>query len=234
MPLNILHEDEAILVLNKPPGLVVHPGAGHWTGTLAHGIVAHLGEDFEVGHSPERPGLVHRLDKDTSGVLVIAREAHAHAALVDQFKERSVQKTYQALAWGHFARKTGECLGNIGRSPRFRQKMAILKEGGKTAHTTYRVLWQGKLTAHVECDLHTGRTHQIRVHLANESHPIISDTLYGRARTGHGFDLPDRQMLHASRIEFEHPVTRKRVEFHAPLPDDFQSLLNQLHVRDAV
>jgi 23S rRNA pseudouridine1911/1915/1917 synthase len=231
MDFNILHEDKDILILNKPPGLVVHPAAGHWTGTLVHGLIAHLGESFEAGESSERPGIVHRLDKETSGLMVIAKHHKAHANLVEQFQERQITKQYLALAWGVFKYKTGDCKGSIGRSPRQRQKMAVLKEGGKEAHTRYRVTEQFKDVALVECDLFTGRTHQIRVHLAEAVHPIVGDTVYGRTRNGHGLTLPGRQMLHAWKLGFSHPRTRKAVEFCAPLPDDFQSVLDQLHAR---
>jgi 23S rRNA pseudouridine1911/1915/1917 synthase len=226
--LDVLFEDGQVLVLNKPPGLVVHPAAGNYTGTLVHALLHHCGEALANGPDAMRPGIVHRLDKDTSGVMVVAKTTAALETLSRQFASRTVQKTYQGLAWGKFRRTAGECRGAIGRHPQNRKKMAVLLRGGRSAHTDYHVLRQGKAAAWVECHLHTGRTHQIRVHLAALGHPLVGDALYGRARAGKGFPLPSRQMLHAATLRFSHPVSGKEVEFSAPLPEDFQNALQHL------
>lgn len=225
IPLNILWEDEVLLIVNKPPGLVVHPAAGHRSGTLVNALVHHCRGQLAQRGGLERLGIVHRLDKDTSGALVIAKTDAAHAALAQQFQDRKVQKKYWALAWGSFRKKTGSCLGAIGRHPKHRQKMTVLREGGRTAHTDYQVLRQGPEAALVECILHTGRTHQIRVHLAQLGHPIVGDTVYGRRRVSSAV----RQMLHAYTLGFVHP-NGKPLQVIAPLPKDFQTVSQELHV----
>jgi 23S rRNA pseudouridine1911/1915/1917 synthase len=226
IPLEILYEDSTLLVLNKPPGLVVHPAVGHRTGTLVHALLHHCRGQLAQRGGLERLGIVHRLDKDTSGALVIAKTDAAHEHLARQFHDRTVTKQYLALTWGVFRQKSGSCRGAIGRHPKHRQKMSVLSEGGRVAHTDYRVLQQGPLAALVECTLHTGRTHQIRVHLAHLGHPIVGDSVYGRAR-----ELKvSRQMLHAQTLGFDHPVTRQRMTLTAPLPKDFQVVSQELHV----
>jgi 23S rRNA pseudouridine1911/1915/1917 synthase len=219
--LAILHEDESLLVIDKPPGLVVHPAVGHRTGTLVNALVHHWGTHLAARAGAERMGIVHRLDKDTSGVILIAKTDDAHEKLARAFAEREVRKIYRALCWGKFRRGSGSCREAIGRHRVHRQKMTVLKTGGRDSHTDYRVLAQGGHGAEVECELHTGRTHQIRVHLAHLFHPIWGDPIYGRAHPlADGFE-PARQMLHAARIEIAHPLTGKPLRFEAPLPEDY-------------
>jgi len=222
IPLDIIYEDKALLVLNKQPGLVVHPAAGHWSGTLVNALIHHCGSQLAGRGGQERLGIVHRLDKDTSGLILIAKTDEVHERLARSFAEREVKKIYRALCWGVFRRASGECRGAISRHPVHRKKMAVPKdpERGRAAWTDYRVLTQGKLGAEVECLLHTGRTHQIRVHLSHLGHPIWGDTLYGRRAPVNGF-YPARQMLHAARIEIAHPLTGKLLRLEAPLPNDY-------------
>lgn len=227
IPLDIVFEDDSLLVINKPPGLVVHPAAGHYSGTLVHALLHHCGGDLASRGGAERLGIVHRLDKDTSGLIVVAKTNAAHESLGEQFQSRQVIKIYLAIAKGEFRHAKGQCLEPIGRHPIARKKMAVIKSG-RTAHTDYAVLQQWPQAALVECQLHTGRTHQIRVHLAHLGHPILGDTLYGRPWKSEGLPLPGRQLLHATRLSFTHPVTGKKVVFSAPLPEDFSQLIHAL------
>jgi len=222
IPLDIIYEDDALLALNKQPGLVVHPAAGHWSGTLVHALVHYCGSQLAGRGGQERLGIVHRLDKDTSGLILVAKTDEVHERLAHAFAEREVKKMYRALCWGVFRRASGECRGAIGRHPVHRKKMTVPKDPqrGRAAWTDYRVLQQGKQGAEVECVLHTGRTHQIRVHLSHLGHPIWGDTLYGRRAPVDGF-YPARQMLHAARIEIAHPLTGKPLRLEAPLPEDY-------------
>ncbi len=228
IPLEILHEDAMMIVLNKPPGLVVHPAVGHGQGTLVNALVHHCGKNLSGGAAESRPGLVHRLDKDTSGVMVVAKNDLAHAHLAAQFAERTVKKVYLALCLGKFRHQTGSCRGNIGRHHVYRQKMTVQSRGGKEAHTDYRVMESNASAALVECTLHTGRTHQIRVHLAHLGHPVIGDTVYGRSLAKRwSFPIP-RQMLHAAQLGLTHPKSGKWVEFLAPRPEDFNLCWREL------
>ena len=221
IPLEIIYEDAAFLALNKQPGLVVHPAVGHRTGTLVNALVHHRGATLARRGGGERLGLVHRLDKETSGLILIAKTDETHERLALMFAERTVRKYYRALCRGVFRRETGECRGAIGRHRVHRQKMTVLKTGGREAHTDYRVLAQKELGAEVECLLHTGRTHQIRVHLAALGYPVWGDHLYGRSHPlPDGFE-PARQMLHAARLEFPHPLTGKPLKLEAPVPVDY-------------
>ncbi len=232
IPLDIIYEDDALLALNKQPGLVVHPAAGNWSGTLVNALVHHRGAQLAARGGGERLGIVHRLDKDTSGVILIAKTDEAHERLGRIFAEREVKKMYRALCVGTFRRASGECRGAIGRHPIDRKKMTVKKDPahGRSAWTDYRVVKQGSGGAEVECVLHTGRTHQIRVHLSHLGHPIWGDTFYGRRAPLHGF-YPARQMLHAARIELAHPITGKELWLEAPLPEDYvaarKSLLDE-------
>ncbi|MEZ5142028.1 MAG: RluA family pseudouridine synthase [Acidimicrobiales bacterium] len=223
----VVHEDEAVIVVDKPAGLVVHPGAGHRTGTLVHGLLARYPELSGVGGDPDRPGIVHRLDKDTSGLLVVARTEAAHADLVAQLQQRSVERRYRALVWGHLEVAAGLIEGGIGRSRRDRTKMAV-SASGRDARTRYEVL----ATYHdpvdvtlLACRLETGRTHQIRVHLSSIGHAVVGDATYGGARDS--FPVP-RFVLHAAELSFDHPRTGERRSFASPLPPDLVAVLDRL------
>lgn len=219
IPLAILFEDEHLLVLNKPDGLVVHPGAGNQTHTLVNALLHHCPNLSGIG-GKQRPGIVHRLDKDTSGCLVVAKNDAAHQELARQFAEREVKKIYLALVAGSLKRPRGTIDAPIGRHPVQRKKMAIDQRKGRPAITEYRVLHAGAGVSLVECALHSGRTHQIRVHLRHLGHPIIGDSLYGK-KAGAG-----RQMLHAWKLGFTHPRSGERQFFEAPIPEDFQAALD--------
>lgn len=236
-PLDVLYEDEDLLIINKPPGLTVHPGAGQRQGTLVNVLVHHYPELARIGEL-ERPGLVHRLDKDTSGALVVAKTEAARLALIHLFQSRQVEKKYLALIWGVLSQEQGEIKTTIGRHPVQRQKMAVNVPRGREAHTSWRQQrqWDGVLSL-VELSLHTGRTHQLRVHLAFLGHPIVGDKIYGG---GHRWrHLPEpwrqleplvtRQLLHAWRLTFSHPrQPAELVTVEAPLAADFQQVLDWL------
>lgn len=226
MDLDIVFEDESVIVINKPPGLVVHPGAGNWQGTLLNALLHHAPELECI----PRAGIVHRLDKDTSGLMVVAKTLTAQTALVRALQARDVRRVYQAVALGHFERAEGEIDAPIGRHPIHRTRMAVV-ESGKPAMTHYRVLRQYRQVAWVECQLRTGRTHQIRVHLAHIGHPLLGDGVYAGRRA-----MPTpfaRQALHARRLGFVHPLTGEPVEWEADLPVDFRNLLETLEAGDA-
>jgi 23S rRNA pseudouridine1911/1915/1917 synthase len=213
--LDILYEDADLIVINKPPGLVVHPAAGHATGTLVNALLHHCGALSVIG-GMERPGIVHRLDKESSGCLVAAKNDLAHRELARQFASRDVTKIYLALAAGRFQRTSGTVNVAIGRHPIHRKKMAAVPAGkGRDSKTGWRVLTVLPAGTLVECALHTGRTHQIRVHLKHLGHPLLGDAVYGKRG-----DFP-RQMLHAWKLGFQHPRTGKRLDFVAPIPPDF-------------
>lgn len=214
IPLRVLFEDADLIVIDKPAGLVVHPAAGNPDGTLVNALLHHCDELSGIG-GVERPGIVHRLDKETSGCLVAAKNDEAHRSLVEQFAGREVAKVYLALAAGRFRWKSGECKDPIGRHRANRQKMAVT-ERGKPAHTTWRVLRELDCGTLVECSLHTGRTHQIRVHLKHLGHPVLGDETYGKR------GAYTRQMLHAWKLAFTHPRTRERLSFVSPIPADFR------------
>lgn len=220
IPLHIIYEDDALIAINKQPGLVVHPAAGNWTGTLVNALVHHCGAKLAGRGGQQRLGIVHRLDKDTSGLMLVAKTDKAHELLSRAFADRDVKKYYRALCLGVFRKASGELRGAIGRHPVHRKKMAVPKDEfrGRPSWTDYRVQQQGRLGAEVECLLHTGRTHQIRVHLSHMGHAIWGDTLYGRRNPGF---YPARQMLHAARIEITHPITGKPLNLEAPIPADY-------------
>jgi 23S rRNA pseudouridine1911/1915/1917 synthase len=223
IPLNILHEDASILVLNKPPGRVVHPAVGNPSGTLLHGLLFH----DPVFATLERAGIVHRLDRDTSGVMVVAKNTAAQEELRRQFKARETLKSYLALVRGT-PPPTRRIETPMGRHPVHRKKRAVLREGGKPAVTEFRVVEQFKQAALVRVRIETGRTHQIRVHMAYAGHPVLGDKMYGRKN---GRNLPDgidRQMLHAAELGITHPQSGKKLSFEAPLPDDMQCVLKAL------
>src|SRR5665648_406906 len=236
LPLTILFEDRDLLVLNKPPGLVVHPGAGHRTGTLLNALVHHCPDLRDIGEV-SRPGLVHRLDKDTSGLIVVAKTSLAHASLVAQFQAHTITKRYQALVWGRLPEIEGEIDKEVGRHPTARQKMSVHARRGKRALTFWRVIQEfpGPLTL-VELTPQTGRTHQLRVHLASEGHPVLGDPAYGGGVSrlaGHpkllGLKpLVTRQLLHAWRLGVTHPRTGESLTWETPLPEDFQAVVDFL------
>jgi 23S rRNA pseudouridine1911/1915/1917 synthase len=230
LDLAILHEDGDVLVVDKPAGLVVHPGAGHARGTLVAGVLAHAPATAGVG-GPRRPGVVHRLDKGTSGVLVLAKTARAYESLTRQLAARTVTRRYVAVVHGRVGLRSGVIDAPIGRDPVHRKRMAIRPAGqGKRAVTRYRVLEHlGPFTV-LEVRLETGRTHQIRVHLASLGHPVVGDDLYGRSR-GKPLVPLDGAALHASDLAFDHPITGERMEFSTPLPPRMQRLLS--HLRNA-
>jgi 23S rRNA pseudouridine1911/1915/1917 synthase len=227
IPLDILFEDEAILVLNKPPGLVVHPAPGHPDGTLVNALLHHCGPLFRVG-GEQRPGIVHRLDRDTSGVLVVAKTEASLRNLAAQFKNREVCKEYLALVWGQPvpAEDTIETL--VGRHPRHRKKMSAQPRAGRPAVTHYETVQPLGPATLLRVRIETGHTHQIRVHMAHRGHPVVGDTQYGRARPGWLNAPAPRQMLHAERLSFRHPATGADLEFRAPLPPDMRDMLRAL------
>lgn len=219
--LRILYEDEALLVIDKPAGLVVHPAPGHPRGTLVNALLHHLGTAASAGGlDPERLGIVHRLDKETSGVLLVAKTAAALADLGEQFRRREVEKRYLALAWGRFDRPAVRVALPIGRHPVQRKKMAVVQRG-REAVTRFEVVEQFRRAALVAAYPVTGRTHQIRVHLASSGHPVVGDQRYGRGRPA----PIGRQALHAERLRFRHPVTGRRLELRSPLPEDFRQAI---------
>lgn len=245
IPLDIVHQDAHLAVVNKPPGLVVHPAAGNRSGTLVHALLYHLDDLAGIGDRL-RPGIVHRLDKDTSGLLVVAKTEAAHAALSAAIAERRVKRRYLALVWGHLQPPEGTVDAPLGRDPRNRKRMAVLASGGKPARTHYSRIDSLPGFDYIRLELETGRTHQIRVHLAHLGHPVLGDPLYGgrrarlrgRVREERVAErellarLP-RQALHAWRLEFEHPVTGRELCFTAPLPDDIGEALALLGYRAA-
>lgn len=233
--LDILYEDNHLLVLNKPAGLVVHPAPGNEDGTLVNALLAHCGAHLPGIGGEQRPGIVHRLDKDTSGLMVIAKTDGALAALSHDFAQRDIERSYTALCWGIPSKTHGEIETQIGRSPQDRKKMAVLVKGGKYALTRYKVLQSYQNAASlIECRLATGRTHQIRVHLSHIGHPLIGDPTYLKRIPAVAKDLPPElktqaldypyQALHATTLGFTHPATQQKLSFSTPLPPLFEAL----------
>jgi 23S rRNA pseudouridine1911/1915/1917 synthase len=243
IPLDIVYEDAELIVINKPAGLVVHPAAGNPDGTLVNALIAHCGR-LSIG-GEARPGIVHRLDKDTSGLLVAAKTERAMASLAKQFANHTIERAYNAVVWGSPRDSTGLIETQIGRSQFDRKRMAVLRAGGKSARTRYQVLekfgpLERPFASLIECRLETGRTHQIRVHLTHLGHPLIGDPAYGRARTAPkpksdaearaftlAADFP-RQALHAFVLGFQHPGLHKTLRFESPWPADFAELVTGL------
>ena len=223
IPLDVLYEDGDLIIINKPPGLVVHPAAGHSQGTLVNALLAHIPDLSGIG-GKLRPGIVHRLDKDTSGLMVAAKNERTLKSLQVAIKKRLIGRFYWALAWGKFPDE-GRIDGDIGRNPRHRKKMAVV-ESGKPALTYFRVLESFVRRALLEVRLESGRTHQIRVHLAHRGTPVIGDKVYGVFHQGD--PVMDRQALHAYRLKFDHPATGKTLVFEAEPPEDFQGALDFL------
>jgi 23S rRNA pseudouridine1911/1915/1917 synthase len=231
VPFDIIYEDEDLIVVNKPAGLVVHPGAGNPDLTLVNGLIAYCGDTLSGIGGVKRPGIVHRLDKNTSGLMVVAKNDFTHQGLSAQFAKRTLKRSYLAFCWGLFHPLSGTIEGNIGRDPRHRQRMKILSHGGKEAITDYRVIENYNTYAScVECHLRTGRTHQIRVHLSSIQHGIIGDSIYGKPSRGTPTNLKEkladltqnntRSCLHAYAIQFIHPRTLQKLKFQVPLPND--------------
>lgn len=226
IPLDILYEDRDLLVVNKPKKMVVHPAAGHYSGTLVNGIMFHCGSELSGINGVLRPGIVHRIDMDTTGSLIVCKNDKAHNSIAVQLKEHSVTRRYRAICHGVIAEQEGTVDKPIGRHPTDRKKMAVNAENGKHAVTHYRVLQRFREYTYIECELETGRTHQIRVHMASIGHPLLGDEVYAPGRKC-PFSLQG-QTLHAMTIGFLHPSTGKYLEIEAPLPEYFTHLLDIL------
>lgn len=226
IPLDILFEDEDILIVNKPKDMVVHPSAGHTSGTLVNAILYHCKDNLSGINGVLRPGIVHRIDKDTTGVLVVCKNDMAHMKISEQLKVHSITRKYNAIVYHNVVEDEGTVDAPIGRHPIDRKKMAINEKNGKNAITHYRVLerFDSRKFTHIECQLETGRTHQIRVHMTSIQHPLLGDTVYGSAKQP--FSLQG-QCLHARVLGFIHPRTGQYMEFEAPLPEYFENLLNR-------
>lgn len=225
IPLDILYEDEDLMVVNKPKGMVVHPSAGHLSGTLVNAILYHCQGHLSGINGVMRPGIVHRIDMDTTGAILVCKNDFAHKDLAEQLKEHTIKRRYRAIVSGNLKEDTGRIEGPIGRHPIDRKKMAINYKNGKDAVTHYQVLERFGNATYVECRLETGRTHQIRVHMASKGHPLLGDQVYGSARNPYHLQ---GQALHAMILGFVHPRTGEYMEFEAPLPEYFVKLLEKL------
>ena len=226
IPLDILYEDQDILVVNKPKGMVVHPAPGHYTGTLVNAIMYHCKDNLSGINGVMRPGIVHRIDMDTTGSLLICKNDRAHQALAEQLKEHSITRKYHAIVHGRLKEDEGTIDKPIGRHPIDRKKMSVHCTNGREAVTHYRVLKRFQQFTYIECQLETGRTHQIRVHMSSIGHPILGDQVYGLAKCPYKLQ---GQTLHAKVLGITHPTTGEYMEFDAPLPDYFQGLLEKMH-----
>ncbi len=245
IPLDIVYEDEALLVVNKPAGMVVHPAFANYTGTLVNALLYHYQQNLSSLGGSDRPGIVHRLDKDTSGLMVVAKNDRVHAELARQFSEKTASRKYLAVVWGKLPHREQTISNYLARSQKNRLKMTVVQEGGKWAVTHIRVLEQFDIAALIEARLETGRTHQIRVHMAYIGHPVLGDPIYGGRRhaiTGlshektalavHLLRHMPRQALHAAELRLFHPLQNKEMVFEAPLPEDMQQLLSLLREKD--
>jgi 23S rRNA pseudouridine1911/1915/1917 synthase len=234
IPLDILFEDDALLVLNKPPGLVVHPAAGHDRHTLVNALLHHCRGQLSGIGGVARPGIIHRLDKDTSGCMVVAKSDATHVALSNQFAGRSVGKRYHAIVCGELDHTRGEIRAGIARHPTHRKRMAVNDDRGRTAKTSFTVLERLNSATLVEAVLHTGRTHQVRVHFQYLGHPLVGDMTYGQRQNRRFSELTHctapRQMLHARELTFTHPRSAERMTFQSPWPQDFEETLQQLRL----
>ncbi|MDE6253874.1 MAG: RluA family pseudouridine synthase [Lachnospiraceae bacterium] len=222
IPLDILYEDMDIIVINKPKGMVVHPAPGHYSGTLVNALMYHCKNELSGINGVMRPGIVHRIDRDTTGVIVACKNDVSHNALANQLKVHSITRKYEAIVYNNFNDDTGVIDAPIGRHPIDRKKMAINYKNGKDAVTHYNVIRRMNGYTHLECQLETGRTHQIRVHMASINHPLLGDIVYGPVRCPYKLE---GQTLHAAVLGFIHPSTKEYMEFKAPLPDYFRKLL---------
>ena len=225
MQLDIVYEDEDLLVINKPKGLVVHPAAGHQDDTLVNGLMHALGDDLSGINGELRPGIVHRIDKDTSGLLAVAKNDHAHLMLASQLKDHSMARTYEAIVCGSFREDSGTVDAPIGRHPSDRKKMCVTERNSKHAVTHWEVVARYRGYTHIRCKLETGRTHQIRVHMAHIGHPILGDLVYGRKKPELG---EDSQCLHAGALCFQHPRDGRPVMVFAELPQYFKDVIAKL------
>ncbi len=244
IPLNIIYEDEFLLIVNKPAGMVAHPAYANYTGTLVNALLYHS-QNLSNVNEPGRPGIVHRIDKDTSGLLVVAKDDWTHAKLAEQFSKHSIEREYRAIVWGILKEQKGEINLNIARSKSDRKKFAASKSEGKTAVTFYEVIEEFEFSSLIKLNLKTGRTHQIRVHLSSIGHPIFGDPTYGGRQINYGSTLPKiksrvqnlleimpRQALHAKTLGFIHPHTKEFVKFDSDLPDDMTLLIEKLKTKD--
>ena len=225
IPLDIIYEDQDVLLINKPKDMVVHPAPGHFSGTLVNAVMYHCGDQLSTINGVLRPGIVHRIDKDTTGVLVICKNDRAHKAIAEQLSVHSITRAYHAIVYNNLTEDTGTIDAPIGRMTTDRKKMGINYKNGRLAVTHYRVLERFGRYTYIECRLETGRTHQIRVHMASIGHPLLGDTIYGPAKDS--FKLQG-QALHAKVLGFIHPTTGEYMEFEAPLPEYFTDLLLKL------
>lgn len=225
IPLDIIYEDKDIILINKPKGMVVHPAAGHYSGTLVNGLMSHCRSELSGINGVMRPGIVHRIDMDTTGVLIVCKNDMAHNSISQQLKEHSITRRYAAIVHGVLKDDEGTINAPIGRHPIDRKKMSINEKNGRDAITHYRVLERFRQYTYIECQLETGRTHQIRVHMASTGHPLLGDSVYGPAKCP--FRL-NGQTLHAGVLGIIHPRTGEYMEFSAPLPDYFEELLRKL------
>ncbi|MFA7228539.1 MAG: RluA family pseudouridine synthase [Melioribacteraceae bacterium] len=240
IPLKIIYEDEYLLVVDKPAGMVAHPSFGNYSGTLVNALLHHTGKLSAAGE-PGRPGIVHRIDKDTSGLLIVAKDEWTHAKLAKQFFDHTIDREYWALCWGIFKQSSGEVIGNIARSKKDRKIFTVSPDDGRHAHTFYEVIEEFEFTTLLKLKLKTGRTHQIRVHMSHIKHPIFGDPTYGGRVIVYGSSLPKmksridnllevmpRQALHAKTLGFIHPHSKEKVFLESELPDDFRTLLKKL------
>lgn len=225
IPLSVVYEDEDMLVVNKPQGMVVHPAVGNYTGTLVNALLAHCGDSLSGINGEKRPGILHRIDKDTSGLLLVAKNDMAHQHLAGQIKAHSLTRAYKALVHGGFKNDTGEVNLPIGRHPVDRKKMAVTYRNSREAVTRYRVLEAFGAYSFIECVLKTGRTHQIRVHMSHLGHPIVGDPVYGVRKENF---QTNGQLLHAYKVGFIHPRSGGYMEFESPLPDYYEKILEKL------
>jgi len=222
IPIDIVYEDEHMVIINKEPDVVVHPAPGNYTGTLVNAVMYHI-KDLSTINGVIRPGIVHRLDKDTSGLIIIAKNDKAHLKLTDMFKDKTIDKTYVCICKGNFKESSGRIENIIGRNPKDRKKMAVVEKNGKPAISNYRVIQEVEGFSLVEVGIETGRTHQIRVHMKGLNHPVLGDEVYGNHSK-----YAKRQMLHAYKLEFNHPVTGKGMVVRGEIPEDFQKTARNL------
>jgi 23S rRNA pseudouridine1911/1915/1917 synthase len=241
IPIDVIFEDDDLLIVNKPPGIVVHPALGNYSGTLVNALLNHT-QKLSGLNEQTRAGIVHRIDKDTSGLLLVAKDEWIHSQLAKQFFEHSIERTYQAICWGRFKEPAGEVIANIGRSKKDRKLFGVVNDDeGKNAHTFYKVLEEYEFASLLELKLKTGRTHQIRVHMSYINHPIFGDASYGGRRINYGSNLAKlktrvdnllniipRQALHAKTLGFVHPRTNEKMLFDSELPEDMSEVINNL------